>query len=155
MLLSEAINEGRLGRMLGIGALAAGAAFAGGHTAPSDAYSHVDNVNGVCSITMDQNGVEKRTGDCGDEHITTDAHRVAHMLNNCPKNFGHIKVTREKTGKNYKIIKFNDGTAVYMDSNNNTIIYNSNGSVKAEYIGDKSDSIVKTAQRYLKYSKHK
>ena len=153
MLLSEAINEGRFGRMLGIDALAAGAAFGANHTAPSDAYSHLDNVNGVCSISMDQNGVEKRTGDCGNEHITTDAHRVAHMLTNCPKNFGHIKAVKSKTGKNYKIIKFNDGTAVYMDANNNTIIYNANGSVKAEYIGDKSDAIVKTARRYLKHSK--
>lgn len=148
MLTSE-LNEGVFGKALGMGALAAGLAF--GHTAPDNAYKHVNNVDGVCQINVDKHGKETRIGDCGSEHGTNDTHRIAHLFNGCPNNLGFVKIKAAKRGAKYSVIALSDGSKVFIDRDKNIIVSDENG--KREYFGEDGLKQLNKAKDYIKHAK--
>lgn len=161
MLLSEKmIKEGRFGRVLGAAALAAGAAF--GHGGPDyrstaqDFYNTAERAPGMCDISVDADGLETRTGECGDVHSTNDIHRIAHLFNSCPSDLGFVTVVKsKKTADGSTVLRFSDKTGLVIDANHNITIFNTNGTVRHEYFGDKADAIVAQAQHYIDVANHK
>lgn len=161
MLLSEKlIAEGRLSKMLGIGALAAGTALAGQtHNVAAKAHyndKQLDKTTGMCNISVDADGFETRSDGCGDAHAINDAHRIAHLFNSCTPNLGNITVVKDVVKDGARTLKFSDGTMLFdytVDAANHKhffIIKNDRGQTMSEYWDDDADKLVLQAHRYVK-----